>query len=325
LTFAAALTPLLVGCLSEPIARNGAAPVAAPVAAAQLEVTPSSISFAAAVVGVQNSQTLKLSNTGGTALTVTGIIATGAGLSINGFSGSTLLNPGTNATFGVQLTPKVSGDFSGSVAILSKSSALDTTLPVTGEVASAKLAISVGPSSLNFGTIGAGTSKAQSVTLTNTGNTEVTVSSISLSGKGFSMTGSSVPIKLASAQDATVEVQFSPAETGTSSGTLTVDSNASDPSVVVKLSGAETEENAEQHYVGLTWDASKSAGITGYNVYRGGAEKGPFSRLNALLIGGFNFKDDSVSGGATYYYVTTAVNSEGEESQYSNWAKAIVP
>src|SRR5271154_398423 len=69
-----ALSLFMVGCISAPIASNAPAPP--PVsAAAQLEVTPNAISFSSSVVGVQNSQTLKLSNTGGTALTLTGIIA----------------------------------------------------------------------------------------------------------------------------------------------------------------------------------------------------------------------------------------------------------
>lgn len=317
-----AIAPLLVGCISAPIANNTPAPP--PVAAAQLEVTPSSISFSSAVVGVQNSQTLKLSNKGGTALTVSGIIANGAGLSITGFSGSTLLNPGTSATFGVELTPKAAGNFSGSVSILSKTASLDTTLPVTGEVAAADLKIAVGPSSVNFGSVAAGKSAAETVTLTNTGNAEVTVSKILLSGSGFSMTGGSAPLHLASAQTVTLDLQFSPAASGTSNGTLTVDSNASDSAVIVKLSGSETTISAD-HSVGLTWDASTSSGIAGYNVYRAGSEKGPYSRLNGSLVTELKYTDDAVTAGAIYYYVTTAVDSHGDESPYSNWAKAVIP
>jgi len=427
--FVSALALLVVGCVSAPIANNSQAPP--PGAAAQLQVTPSSINFTPSVVGAQYSQTLKLSNTGGSPLTVTGVIANGAGLSVSGFSGSTLLNPGTSATFAVQLTPKSSGAFSGSIAILSKAAALDTTLPVNGEVSAADLAISVGPSSVNFGSVSAGKSATQTVALTNTGNTEVTVSKILLSGKGFSMTGGSAPLTLASAQSVTLDLQFSPAASGTANGTLTVVSNASDSSVTVDLSGSELIATKQQiavspasinfgsvsagksaqqtvtltntgtasltvsnillagsgfslsggsapvqlasaqsvtldlkfspaasgtskgtltvvsdaidpnvtvnlsgseaaagnaaHYVGLTWDASTSAGIAGYNVYRGGSQQGPFSKLNNSLVGQLSYNDDNVASGDTYYYVTTAVDTQGEESPYSNWAKAVIP
>jgi hypothetical protein len=331
LAFASLLTIPLVGCISAPIAGNSSTPP--PVAAAaHLEVTPSTISFGSAVVGVLNSQTLKLTNNGGTAMTVTGIVANGAGLSINGFSGSTLLNPGTSASFGVELTAKTSGAFSGSVAILSKTSSLDTTLPVTGTVEAAKAEIAVGATSLNFGTVNSGKTASQSVTVSNTGNVSVTISKVALTGAGFSISSGSVPVQLASAQNVTFDLEFTPKASGTTNGTLTVDSNASDSSLVVKLTGAETAPSSgnppssnAQHYVGLTWDASSSSGITGYNVYRGGSESGPFSRLNGSLVNELKYTDDSVTAGDTYYYVTTAVNSKGEESPYSNWAKAVIP
>jgi hypothetical protein len=331
LVCASALSPLLVGCTSMPINNTGPAarpPTATP---AHLELTPSTITFGSAIVGVQNSQSLKLSNTGGTAMTVTGIVATGAGLSVSGFSGSTQLNPGTSATFSVQLTPKTSGNYSGSVAIVSQTSSLDTTLPVSGDVAAADLKLSAGATSLNFGSVSSGKSAAETVTVTNTGNVEVTISKVQLSGTGFSLNDGNTPVKLASAQSVTFDLQFSPKASGTSTGTLTVDSNASDSSLVVKLSGSETAVGSNppdpnvQHYVGLTWDASTSSGITGYNVYRGKSEQGPFSRLNGSLVSELKYTDDGVTGGDTYYYVTTAVDSHGDESPYSNWAKAVVP
>ena len=42
-------------------------------------------------------------------------------------------------------------------------------------------------------------------------------------------------------------------------------------------------------------------------------------------MGGLNYTDASVQNGSTYYYVTTAVDSSGTESSYSNEAQAIVP
>jgi fibronectin type 3 domain-containing protein len=47
--------------------------------------------------------------------------------------------------------------------------------------------------------------------------------------------------------------------------------------------------------------------------------------LNGSLVNGLTYTDDAVDAGNTYYYVTTAVDSEGKESVYSNWAKAVLP
>jgi fibronectin type 3 domain-containing protein len=38
-----------------------------------------------------------------------------------------------------------------------------------------------------------------------------------------------------------------------------------------------------------------------------------------------NYSDSSVQSGTTYFYVTTAVDSSGTESSYSNQVQAVVP
>jgi hypothetical protein len=256
-------------------------------------------------------------------LTVTGVIASGAGLSISGFSGSTLLNPGTSSTITVQFTPKTSGAFSGTVSVLTNTAAVTAALPVTGEVATANSVVSVGPSSLSFGTVSADKPVTQNVTLSNTGNTVVTVSSVKVSGTGFSVTGWSSPVQLATSQAITLGVVFDPSAPGNYTGGLTVASNASNSSVGVPLSGAVAQPSSAPK-VALTWDASASA-VSGYNVYRSTASAGPFTRLNASLVAGLEYTDSNVAANATYFYVTTAVDSAGVESAFSNTAEAVVP
>jgi len=42
-------------------------------------------------------------------------------------------------------------------------------------------------------------------------------------------------------------------------------------------------------------------------------------------VGGLSYLDSSVQNGLTYYYVTTAVDSSGIESVYSNEVSAKIP
>jgi fibronectin type 3 domain-containing protein len=63
----------------------------------------------------------------------------------------------------------------------------------------------------------------------------------------------------------------------------------------------------------------------GYNVYRGTAPAGPFSKINPAVNASMNYADNTVLSGQTYYYMTTAVDSAGVESSYSNQAQAVVP
>jgi hypothetical protein len=79
------------------------------------------------------------------------------------------------------------------------------------------------------------------------------------------------------------------------------------------------------HSVSLTWTASSSPSIAGYNVYRSTTPGGPYTLLNSALVTTTSYTDNSVAAGETYYYVTTAVNTSNDQSAYSNQAQATVP
>jgi len=79
-----------------------------------------------------------------------------------------------------------------------------------------------------------------------------------------------------------------------------------------------------QHSVSLSWTASTST-VVGYNVYRGGTSGGPYTRINSALDSNTSYMDSSVQAGQTYYYVTTAVDSTGAESAYSNQVQGVIP
>jgi hypothetical protein len=79
------------------------------------------------------------------------------------------------------------------------------------------------------------------------------------------------------------------------------------------------------HSVSLSWTASVSANVVGYNIYRGTTSGGPYTRLTASPVNGVVYTDGSVQAGQTYYYVATAVDSSNNESAYSTQARAVVP
>jgi fibronectin type 3 domain-containing protein len=73
----------------------------------------------------------------------------------------------------------------------------------------------------------------------------------------------------------------------------------------------------------LSWAASPSAGVVGYNVYRGTASGGESSTpLNSTPINGTSYVDAKVTHGTAYYYVVTAVGSNGVQSATSNETEA---
>jgi len=74
----------------------------------------------------------------------------------------------------------------------------------------------------------------------------------------------------------------------------------------------------------LTWTPSTTA-VSGYNVYRSTVSGSGYAKINAGLVGSTSYTDTNVQSGTTYYYVTTSVDSSGNESTDSNQASTLVP
>jgi fibronectin type 3 domain-containing protein len=65
--------------------------------------------------------------------------------------------------------------------------------------------------------------------------------------------------------------------------------------------------------------------VTSYNVYRSTTSGSGFVKINPNPVPLFAYTDASVANGTTYYYVTTAVDSNGLESAFSNQVTAVIP
>jgi fibronectin type 3 domain-containing protein len=74
------------------------------------------------------------------------------------------------------------------------------------------------------------------------------------------------------------------------------------------------------HNIDLSWAASTSSDIAGYNVYRTAYNNscGSFSRINSSLVTTTWYTDSEVTNGSSYCYATTAVNTSNQESSFSN-------
>lgn len=80
---------------------------------------------------------------------------------------------------------------------------------------------------------------------------------------------------------------------------------------------------ANSHTVTLNWTASTTPNVN-YNVYRSTTSGGPYSKLTSSPVSGVTYTDSAVLAGQTYYYVTTAVDVNNNESSYSNEATGAV-
>jgi large repetitive protein len=184
-------------------------------------------------------------------------------------------------------------------------------------------ALTVTPTNVTFGTVNTGTVSSQSITLTNTGNVALSISQISMSGAAFILNATSTSATLSPAQSLMLNVGFSPLTSGTAAGTLTIVSNALGSPTNIVLSGAGAAQ--AQPYVLLDWTASASSMASGYNVYRSMVSGSGYVKVNASVVESLTYTDNAVQSGQTYYYVSTAVDSNGDESAYSNETQISVP
>ncbi len=182
--------------------------------------------------------------------------------------------------------------------------------------------LSVSPTSLGFGNVVVGTRSSLGGTLKATGSS-LTISGMNIDSNEFVLSGISLPTTLTPGQTIFFTVTFEPATSGTASSTLSFSSDAANSPTAQALIGNAT--GAPQHTVDLSWNPSTAPGVVGYNVYRGGVSGGAYSKMNSVLEASTTYTDNTVSGGQTYYYVTTAVDGSGKESGYSNQIEAVIP
>jgi HYDIN/CFA65/VesB family protein/centrosomal CEP192-like protein/Ig-like domain-containing protein len=302
---------------------NAATLTVNPAPAPAIQVSSTSINFGNDVVGTSTSQSLIVTNTGTATLSISQISASPSAFSVSGFSLPLSVNAGQQTTITVAFVPTAVGSVSGSISIVSNAPTSPTSVSLSGSGIAAIVTLGINPTSLSYGSVTTGTSSApQTVTVANTGNANVTISSITLSGAGYSMTGGNAPVTLTPSQSLTLSVVFDPTAAGTANGSISIASNATGSPATVTLSG--TGVTPVQHSVALNWNASTST-VSGYNVYRSTVSGSGYVKVNSTLVTGLTYTDSNVQSATTYYYVATAVDSTGSESVFSNEASAAIP
>jgi hypothetical protein len=92
--------------------------------------------------------------------------------------------------------------------------------------------------SISFGTVALNALSSQSLQITSTGTGPIKIETIAASGLGFSVQGTTLPIRLQPGQTLSVQVQFKPTVSGISSGSVIITTNSfKEPSLTIPLSG----------------------------------------------------------------------------------------
>ncbi|MGA2350931.1 MAG: choice-of-anchor D domain-containing protein [Terracidiphilus sp.] len=221
-------------------------------------ISPASLNFAPTVVSASSAtQTVTLTNSGTSALTISAITINSA----NTNSGATVAAPFAQTnTCGATLAAKAScvvtvtfkptaiGAASATLGFADNAPNSPQTAALTGFGATSGPGATLSPTTLTFPSTTVGTSSSlQNVTLTNTGNASLTLSTIAISNTSTaSKPATTAPIfaqinncgaSLASGATCTVSVIFSPTAAGAASATLTFTDNAASSPQTVSLIG----------------------------------------------------------------------------------------
>jgi putative Ig domain-containing protein len=217
------------------------------------------------------------------------------------------------ATGSISGTPTASGSFSFTAKVT------DSTSPTVQTATKAfNLTIAAAPNPVQITTTSlpsAQVSSSYSTTLAAANGT---------TPYSWSITSGSLPAGL-TLTAATGVISGTPTTAGTSSFTVKVtDSGSPATSASANLS-ITVASGGSSYSVLLNWTASPSPGVTGYNVYRSLTSGTGYVKINSSAVGGLSYTDSTVSNSTTYYYVTTSVDSGGDESTYSEEVKMIIP
>lgn len=198
--------------------------------------SPTSMSFGNVQVGLNSSQTETLKNTGGENLTVSTATFSGLGFSSTGLTLPLTLVPNQSTTFAVVFAPATAGAASStlSIGVSGSSTTLNVALSGTGVTPAT---LSATPASLTFTNVQTGQSQTQTETVKNTGGMNATISQATVAPADFSISGLTTPVTLTPGQSATFSVKFAPTSAGTSTGSVMIDSDATNPALSIGLSG----------------------------------------------------------------------------------------
>jgi hypothetical protein len=185
-------------------------------------------------------QTVTLTNTGNTDLSL-------AGVSVSGNFAETTACPsslpaGAHCTISVTFTPTAAGILTGAITFSDNAVASPQQVALSGTgvsgtgVSVPAPAAAVTPASLTFGSQNLNsTSPSDTVTLTNTGNASLSLASVKVTGN-FAQTNN-CGTSLAAGASCTVNVTFTPTAVGSPTGTLSFADNAPQSPQVVHLYG----------------------------------------------------------------------------------------
>jgi sugar lactone lactonase YvrE len=205
---------------------NGSAPVS---------LSPTSLNFGTLAVGdTSSARAVTLTNRLNSMLSFTSITAS-AGFAVATNTCGSSVAAGASCAVGVTFTPAALGAATGALIFTDSANSSPQTVSLAG-TGSAPVTLSTNSLSFNSTVVGT-TSTARTITLTNQQTVVLNFTSIAASA-GFEVASNTCGTSIAAGASCTFGVTFSPASTGSITGTVTLTDDAPSSPQIVTLSGS---------------------------------------------------------------------------------------
>jgi len=195
--------------------------------------SPTSLTFATQFVGTSSSaQPVTLTNYGKMALSVASIAASGDFSQTNTCGSSLAAEAG--CTIGVTFKPTQRGARTGTLSITDSAAGSPQTVGLTGT----GTVVEFNPASLSFGSVKRASSKTLTTTLSNTGSTALSISSVTITGSTTFSQTNTCGASVAAGGSCTITATFRPLGIGSFSGDVSVSDSGGGSPQQVPLSGS---------------------------------------------------------------------------------------
>ena len=190
-----------------------------------LAANPASLSFGSQPEATESSsQTITLTSTGSSPVTISSLVVTGDFVERDTCSGQTIPVGGT-CSVSVEFAPTATGQRSGLLTVYANISGGQVTVALSG-TATAPAAVVLTPLMLGFpSTIVNQTAASQIITVSNTGGNAATLGGVAVTGD-FAIEQNTCGSALPSQTGCSLVITFTPTASGTRTGTLTITDSA---------------------------------------------------------------------------------------------------
>ncbi len=198
----------------------------------KLACKPDTLQFGLVEVGQTKTLSTTLVNTTSVSITISKISKSTKQFWPAGVTLPFTIGAGKSKILKIDFKPAATAQVTGTLSLYTRTFSTTIYLHGTG----VRGWLKANPISLSFGSVPVGSSKAESITLTNTVGVGVRISQVSAYGTGFSYRGITPPVFLSPGGSYTFKAVFTPKSSSAVSGHLSVLSNAPNQTLAIPLS-----------------------------------------------------------------------------------------